>query len=306
MNLATAIRLAIATAVIALAAGLPVLGLAQTADGEPVTANGCTIKPASPVERADLIVARATVECPQALRGREVITELWQKDADGVWRRVRGSQSLMLARDILDFAAPANTPGASCAALEVDRTRRYRTLVKVSDGNGNFMEQFSLPADLNKDCLSDGDPTTVPAGDDEVVALGCAEGDVCAESHVKNTKYFYNCRATARNPLVYTSVNVGDGDYYCSDPYARRYMYAELCDRMNNVWDNCGYRISTYHPDGGVSNHWYPQCETGRRPGWVYEGVYTRVGADPAKLNGDDPGDKHVNSPYTATQKRCR
>ena len=142
---------------------LPSQGLAQ--DGTGINANGCNINPDKPLVRDGTVEAPAFARCTTELAGREIIVELWQRDNDNVWKEVDETDLTMDASP--DFPTiDLSLTNISCRRLDRDRTRRYKTRIVVSDGNGNFTGGFSNVEELRRDCLE-----------------GMDEGDVEAESN---------------------------------------------------------------------------------------------------------------------------
>lgn len=120
-----------------------------------ITANGCTFNANKPDNKNGLLVAKADVECPHARAGRDVVTELWQKDnADDTWKLIKRSKTVVDGADKAFPEMKANSGPVACVDLDGGRTRKFRSKVRVSDGNGDFTASTSETEDFGKNCLA--------------------------------------------------------------------------------------------------------------------------------------------------------
>lgn len=291
-----------------LASGLPMAELALAND---TTAFGCTITAKKPGIEDGQLIANATVECSQALQGRIVVTELLQKRSDGTYEAVFGASSTMEAPEELLEPADgdpyeADTNPVGCR--QIGDTREFRTLVKVGDGSGNFEEIRSGPEPFNKDCLEGDQTQPVSVSEDEVIEEACT-GDFCTASHLENTGRYYGCLVISRNPVALGDRLVGDGEFECDTRLIKRYAYAQVCDDIARLADQCFGLTNRYIDRRNANWTVSPYCiatPITKFPPVEYRGTYTRAGIDPGKQeNGDNPRDRHENSPRTPFESDC-
>jgi len=186
----------------------------------------------------------------------------------------------------------------------VDRTRKFKTIIKVSDGNGNFTQTASNVDEIHKDCIGNvnaGDP--VSDADDEVVLEGCTgEGEVCTEAARLETQgSYYGCAVSSRIPTRSGNKFIGDAVFACTAPVAKRQLIAYLCDDVSHLNDLCEGLTSRYL--NGTGN-WYafPACTTMRDSHestllQKFQGTYTRGLIDPRRQGSSNPPPRDTKSP---------
>lgn len=125
-----------------------------------VSAYGCIIDPSKPAQPGNNVVAKAQIQCPSALTGRAIRTELQQRRADGVYYTVAKS---ILIRDVPGVLTGqwygAGSDQVNCK--KVSGTRKFKSIIMITDGQGNVTQTASNPEDFNRDCVNAGDPPLV-------------------------------------------------------------------------------------------------------------------------------------------------
>lgn len=293
-----------------LVSGLP---LAEGAKANDTTAYGCTITAKKPRDVAGDVVANATVECSQSLPGRIVVTELLQERIGGSYEPVLAASATLQVPEELEEPPdgdPYEADGNPVSCRQISGTSKFRTVVKAGDGNGNFEEIASGPEELNLDCLEGDQMRAASVSADEVVPEGCT-GEVCSETHLEKRDEFYGCDVRSRNPFKQQNRLHGEGRFNCGTPMVKRLLYAKLCDNFLRFVDPCTGLTSRYINRGNRNWTATPNCiatPVTASPPWVFEfkGTYTRTGIDPRRQgNGNNPADRHLNSPETNVGLDC-
>lgn len=192
---------------------------------------------------------------------------------------------------------------------QVSGFRKFKTIVMVGDGNGNFTQTESNTNEFHKDCVDGEQEQVVSEGQDEVIEEGCT-GDLCAETHLEERGFFYGCDVRSRNPYKSQNRLYGEGRFACETQMSKRLLYAKLCDNYLRYVDPCNGLTSKYVNNGGRNWTAVPRCietpVTASSPLFAYKGTYTRAGIDPRRQdNGSNPGDRHLNSPETNVGFDC-
>ncbi len=121
-----------------------------------VSAYGCIIDPSKPAEPGNNLVAKAQIQCPSALAGRAIRTELQQRRADGAWYTVAKTILVRNVSTVLTgqwYGAGSNQ--VNCK--KVSGTRKFKSIIMITDGQGNVTQTASNPADFNRDCVDADD-----------------------------------------------------------------------------------------------------------------------------------------------------
>lgn len=290
----------------------PVWPTPEEARANDTSAHGCTITAKKPRDVAGAAVANATVECSQSLPGRVVVTELLQLNDGGVYEPVVAASATLEVPEELEEPPdgdPYEADGNPVTCRQISGTRKFRSIVRVSDGNGNFEEIRSGPEELNLDCLEGDLMRAASVSADEIVPEGCT-GEVCSETHRENNGEFYGCDVSSRNPALSSGRLNGKGSFDCATPMTKRLLYGKLCDNYLRWIDPCTGLTSKYVNRGNRDWTATPNCAatpvTADSTLFEYKGTYTRAGIDPRRQeNGNNPDDRHLNSPETNVGKDC-
>lgn len=130
----------------------------QGALAQTVTAHGCQVRPAQPINDHGQLVATATVHCPTDMAGRYIVIELRQQvvGSDHVYEPVWGAAATLEVPETLDAGSEAESNPVACRAI--DGERRFQTVVTIGDANGHFEQNETGSRRLPFDCL-EGDQT---------------------------------------------------------------------------------------------------------------------------------------------------
>lgn len=274
-----------------------------------ITSFGCTIDPNKPDNDEGMLVARAVVECTTSSPDRTIVTELWRKTGSGEWKKVSLSGATLEAPDPILADSDADSNPVRCR--NVTGTRKYKTVVTISDGSGGTATTESNPQELGRDCDTFEIDDVLPPGEDEVIVDGCT-GDLCAASaRLENHDYFYGCDVYSRNPLMTRDGTkfVGEGEIRCDTDMARRKGYAQVCDELVRYPDHCAELVSRVLDLEGMGRTFFPKCVAAANPpaGSGHQGNYTRTGIQPGKQpGGNRPPERHVNSPSSRYHWWCQ
>ncbi|MCC7023414.1 MAG: hypothetical protein IT338_11330 [Thermomicrobiales bacterium] len=247
--------------------------------------------------------AKATVICETDLTKRVVVTQLHQRRADGSYEPVWGASSVLeVPEQLNDATYEADGPLIGCRQISGDR--RFKSIVMVSDRNGNLTETESNFQEFHKDCIDGDQQEIISEPQDEVIDPGCTD-DVCAESHLANAGQFYGCSVRSGNPVLLNNRLVGDGRFNCTTRLYKRFVYVKVCDDVRFSGDPCTDMTSRYLNRDNGSWTGSPACRltpvTYRGP-IEYRGSYSKAGIDPRKQeNGNIPANRWVDSPRTDT-----
>ena len=295
---------------------LSLLTDAGAAPGDSVTAHGCTVIPRPPDAVDGQLFAQVKVKCATDKSGRFILIELSERRGDGTWDVIAGaSNRLQVPEDLTDNNLPPSqvddyddVDGPLVTCPRVDATRSFRTVVTLSDGQGNEEKTVSESVERYRNCF-DLEPVPISESRDEVIPEGCSAGEICTESHLVKRDESYGCRVVAHNPVKLQTRLVGEGDFNCDTPLVRRLVYVRICDDVRGSGDPCEGRISRFVKRGNKDWTWEPSCRATpvtRIWPFEYRGTYTQVGIDPGRQEDfDNPDDRHIDSPRTKFDWDC-
>lgn len=143
-----------------LLAGVP-FAFTPPAAANAVSAYGCTIDPEKPKLNDGKLAAKARIQCGLSWNGRAIRTELQQRRADGSYYTVAKSILVRYVPGVMTgqwYGAGSEWVGG---CNRVSGTRKYRSVIMITDAAGNVQETASNPEEFDRDCVDAGVPPRV-------------------------------------------------------------------------------------------------------------------------------------------------
>jgi hypothetical protein len=208
------------------------------------SAFGCEVESQKPEVQDGEMVGRATIQCAEALTGRTVRVEVWQKDGDDNWQPLSDSVSDWLGMEEAGVSQRIDGGGFWCQKLDGDRTRKYQTRVFVGDGAGHESQIASNPQDLGRNCLAESaaiDPDLPEPPDD-------SDSGVSPATKPSVEREMVNCSATIYNAVANGNSVDPRVDFKCiplSNSRETRTILVSNQQNVNGPWRNVRFLLWT-------------------------------------------------------------